>query len=150
MSVAEHLHPAAVLLRPQAADKWQLLRRMCEALVRAHVLPQARLEAAVAALIERERSVSTGMEHGIAVPHAALEGLDAMVVGMALLPEGMDFEAMDGKPSTVVVLILVPKAEKLMHLQTLSEVARRLGDARFRDRLLQVPDGAAALALWAG
>jgi len=54
-----------------------------------------------------------------------------MLVGMALLPDGMDFEAMDGQSTEVVVLILVPKAEKLMHLQTLSEVARRLGDPRF-------------------
>jgi mannitol/fructose-specific phosphotransferase system IIA component (Ntr-type) len=150
MSVAEHLHPAAVLLRPEAADKWQLLHLMCEVLARANLLSQELLEPAVAALTERERSVSTGMEQGIAVPHAALEGLPGMVVGMALLPDGMDFEAMDGRPTEVVVLILVPKAEKLMHLQTLSEVARRLGDPRFKQELLQAEDGAHALALWAG
>lgn len=149
MSLAEHLHPAAVLLRPESTDKWALLRHMSQALVDAGSLPQESLDAAVAALEERERSVSTGMEQGIAVPHAALEGLDRMVVGMALLPGGIDFEALDGQPSQVVVLILVPKAEKLMHLQTLSEVARRLGDPSFRDALLDAPDGAAALALWA-
>ena len=150
MSVAEHLHPAAVLLRPEAEDKWQLLRRMCEALVKAHVLPAELLDRAVEALIERERSVSTGMEQGIAVPHAALDGLPGMVVGMALIPGGIDFEALDGQPTQVVVLILVPKAEKLMHLQTLSEVARRLADPRFKEALLKAEDGAHALALWAG
>ena len=150
MSVAEHLHPAAVLLRPEAEDKWQLLHLMCEALVKAHVLPAELLESAEEALLERERSVSTGMEQGIAVPHAALDGLPGMVVGMALLPDGIDFEALDGKPTEVVVLILVPKAEKLMHLQTLSEVARRLADPRFKEQLLAAEDGAHALALWAG
>ena len=120
MSLAEHLHPAAVLLRPESTDKWALLRHMSQALVDAGSLPQESLDAAVAALEERERSVSTGMEQGIAVPHAALEGLDRMVVGMALLPGGIDFEALDGQPSQVVVLILVPKAEKLMHLPAAS------------------------------
>lgn len=150
MSLAEHLHPAAVLLRPKCADKSQLLRRMCEALVAARCLPAKLLEPAVAALEERERSVSTGMEQGIAVPHAALEGLHEMAVGMALIPDGIDFEALDGRPSKVIVLILVPKAEKLMHLQTLSEVARRLGRTDFREQLLAAKDGAKVLALWAG
>ena len=148
MSVAEHLHPEAVLLHPAVADKWALLGTMAAALVDAGTLPADLQEAAVHALEERERSVSTGMEQGIAVPHAALDGLAEMVVGMALLPDGIDFAALDGQPTTVVVMILVPKAEKLRHLQTLSEVARRLGDASFRERLLAVDTGAAALALW--
>jgi mannitol/fructose-specific phosphotransferase system IIA component (Ntr-type) len=48
-----------------------------------------------------------------------------------------------------VVAILVPREEKLLHLQTLAEVARRLGDPAFRDRLLHCRDGRAVAALWA-
>lgn len=148
MPVADHLAPAAVLLAPEARDKWHLIEMLAEAMVAAGRLPAARRPEAVEALLARERCVSTGLEDGIAVPHAALDGLASMVVAMALMPEGLEFEAQDGKPAQIVVAVLVPRQEKLLHLQTLAEVARRLGDAEFRSELLLCSDGRAAVALW--
>lgn len=150
MSLADHLHPAAVLISPHARDKWHLIEMLAEAMVASGRLPAARRRDAVEALMARERCVSTGLEDGIAVPHAALDGLPGMVVALALLPDGLDFDSQDGRPVQVAVAVLVPRAEKLLHLQTLAEVARRLGDAAFRDRLLLCQDGRAAVALWSG
>lgn len=149
MSLADHLHPAAVLIAPPAQDKWRLIEMLVEALVAAGRLPAARRGEAVEALFARERCVSTGLEDGIAVPHAALDDLPSMQVALALLPDGLDFAAQDGRPTQVVVGVLVPRKEKLLHLQTLAEVARRLGDPGFRAELLRCEDGRAAVALWA-
>lgn len=148
MPLADHLHPAAVLIAPPARDKWHLIEMLAEAMVVSGRLPAVRRADAVEALRARERCVSTGLEDGIAVPHAALDGLPGMVVALALLPDGIAFEAQDGKPTQVVVSVLVPRQEKLLHLQTLAEVARRLGDADFRARLLQCTDGRDAISLW--
>ncbi|MCH2102163.1 MAG: PTS sugar transporter subunit IIA, partial [Planctomycetes bacterium] len=104
--------------------------------------------AAKAALVERENSVSTGMEHGIAVPHAALDDLDCLKVAMSLIPDGLEFQSVDGKPAQIVILLLVPKKEKVLHLSTLTEIARRLGSTEFRDRLLACADGESAVAYW--
>ena len=150
MPLADSLHPAAVLVAPAARDKWALIERLTEAMVAAGRLPKERQAEAVQALFAREKCVSTGLEHGIAVPHAALERLGQMTVAMALLPDGLDFDSQDGRPARVVVAVLVPREEKLLHLQTLAEVARRLGDEGFRERLLDCRDGRAAVALWAG
>lgn len=125
MSLAEHLHPAAVLIAPSAADKWQLIARLAEAMVAAGRLPADRLQEAIDALEARERCVSTGMENGIAIPHAALPGLERMAAALALLPDGLDFDSQDGDPAQIVVAILVPREAKLLHLQTLAKVARR-------------------------
>lgn len=149
MSLADHLHPAAVLLAPTARDKWHLIEMLVEAWIAAGRLPASRRAEAVDALFARERCVSTGLEEGIAVPHAALDDLEGMLVALALLPDGLDFEAQDGKPAQIVVAVLVPRREKLLHLQTLAEIARRLGDPAFRAALLQCTDGRAAVALWA-
>ncbi|MDA1260271.1 MAG: PTS sugar transporter subunit IIA [Planctomycetota bacterium] len=148
MPLADHLHPAAVLIAPPARDKWHLIEMLAEAMVVSGRLPADQRAAAVEALFARERCVSTGLEDGIAVPHAALEGLPGMVVALALLPEGIPFESQDDKPAQVVVGVLVPRQEKLLHLQTLAEVARRLGDREFRSELLQCSDGREAVALW--
>jgi mannitol/fructose-specific phosphotransferase system IIA component (Ntr-type) len=148
MPLSDHLHHAAVLIAPPARDKWHLIEMLAEAMVVSGRLPAARRADAVEALFARERCVSTGLEDGVAVPHAALEGLPGMVVALALLPDGIGFDAQDGKPTQVVVAVLVPRHEKLLHLQTLAEVARRLGDPEFRAELLQCSDGRAARALW--
>ncbi len=149
MSVAEQLHPAAVLIAPTARDKWQLIERLAEALVAAGRLPKEKLAEAVQALFEREQCVSTGLEHGIAIPHAALPGLGRVALALALLPDGLEFDSQDGRPVQVAVAILVPREDKLLHLQTLAEVARRLGNSDFRERLLACRDGRTAVALWA-
>lgn len=148
VSLADHLDPAAVLLRPAAADKWALLEVMVAALVRAGRLPAERAPAAAAAVAARERSVSTGMEFGIAVPHASLEGLERVSAALALLPDGLEFDSLDGRPTEIVVLLLVPKNEKLVHLRALTEIARRLNDPAFRARLLAVTEPEQAVALW--
>lgn len=148
MTLADHLCPEAVLLAPAAADKWDLLRLLVDGLVRSGGLPAARREEAAGALIARERSVSTGMEQGIAVPHAALEDLPGVLAALAVLPDGLDFQSLDQLPARIVVLLLVPKREKLVHVRTLTEVARRLSDAAFRQRVLSCRTADELIDLW--
>lgn len=149
MALSDCLHPASVLIAPAAPDKWALIERLADALVASGSLPAARHAEAVKALFAREKCVSTGMEHGIAIPHAALDDLPGMMVALALLPDGTDFDSQDGKPAQIVVAVLVPRKERLLHLQALAEVARRLGNPSFKEKLLQCRDGREAVALWA-
>lgn len=148
MALAEYLHPQAVLLNPSVVDKWVLIREMAAAAAAAGRLAPERVEEAQAALEARERSVSTGMENGVAVPHAALPDLETVIAGLAVLPQGLDFQSLDGKPAQIVVMLLVPKEEKVLHVRTLTEVARRLGDAEFRRQVLAAQDSARVLGLW--
>lgn len=148
MSLVEHLAADDVLLAPKVASKWELIDLLVERMVASGSLRADTEQAAKAALVERENSVSTGMEHGIAVPHAALEDLDCLKVAMGLLPDGLEFESVDRKPAKIVVLLLVPKKEKVLHLKTLTEVARRLGAAEFRTRLLASKSGDEVVDCW--
>ncbi|MDA0666162.1 MAG: PTS sugar transporter subunit IIA [Planctomycetota bacterium] len=148
MDFPTHFRSGSVLLAPSVSDKWKLLESMVDAVSSAWDLSEDAQSLCLECVVAREQCVSTGMEAGIAVPHAAVEGLDKMVVSMAILPEGLDFESLDGKPAQIVVMILVPKHEKLIHLQTLTEVARRLGDATFRNDLLAAADPEDVIQLW--
>ena len=148
MDFPAHFRPATVLLSPQFKSKWDLLDAMVDAAANAWELSAELRTECQRSLIAREESVSTGMEAGIAVPHAAVEGLSKMIIGMAILPDGLEFESLDGLPSKVVVMILVPRSEKLAHLQTLTEVARRLSDSVFRQSLLHASSGQQVVDLW--
>ena len=107
MTLIHHLRPGTVLLKPDIADKWDLIERMVDAFVSSGSLPSSQRSATLAALIARERSLSTGMEDGIAVPHAALDGLESMASGIATLPDGIDFQSLDGNPTRIVVTLVV-------------------------------------------
>lgn len=148
MDFPAHLLPDSVLLAPSVSDKWKLLETMVQAVADSWQLSPEIATSCHQCVFAREESASTGMEAGIAVPHAAVDGLEQLVISMALLPKGLEFASLDGKPAQVVVLILVPKKEKLIHLQTLTEVARRLANADFRSELLQASDAADVIRMW--
>jgi len=148
MDFPTHFRPATVLLSPKVQSKWDLLDAMVESAAKAWEFSAELAAESQRCLVAREQSVSTGMEAGIAVPHAAVAGLPKMILGMAIIPAGLEFESLDGQPSTVIVMILVPKSEKLAHLQTLTEVARRLSDSAFRQNLLEAQTGEQVVDLW--
>lgn len=129
----------------QAADKWQALTRIASIPVRAGRYPKAFTATVEEALVVRERSMTTGMENGIAIPHAAIDGIDDLIAVLGLNPVGIPFETLDGAPATIVIGLIIPRAKKLMHIKTLAEIAKLLSRAEVRDRLLRCTAAAEAV-----
>jgi mannitol/fructose-specific phosphotransferase system IIA component (Ntr-type) len=119
-----------------AKDKWTAIGEMLDRLVAAGRAPAARRDAIAAAVVEREKSMSTGMERGVALPHAAVEGLGELVTCLAVYRQGVPFQSIDGQPARIVVLILIPKERRLAYLPVLAEAARLLLRDDVRERLL--------------
>jgi mannitol/fructose-specific phosphotransferase system IIA component (Ntr-type) len=148
MRVATYLKPESVMLRPAATDKWHLIEALCRQLCESNGCTTKVTNDALKAVLQREKSVSTGMDGGLAVPHAAVEGLPGLMVGMAIMPDGLEFEAIDGSVTTVIVMILVPKTQKLGHLRLLAEVARRLSDLGFQQHMFAASSTGQIVDLW--
>ena len=87
------------------------------------------------ALISRERLGSTGLGHGVALPHSRIDLLESPLAAMITLNDGVDFESVDGEPVDLVVGLLVPRDCNDEHLEILANLARRFGDAEFREKL---------------
>lgn len=119
-----------------ARDKWNAIEMILDRLVANGRVPAARRDAIQAAIVEREKSMSTGMEHGIAIPHAAVDGVEELATGLALFRQGVPFQSIDGKPARVVVLLLIPKERRLAYLRVLADAARLLSRDDVRERLL--------------
>lgn len=137
MKLSELLKPAAVLLDLETADKWQALERITAHLRDANLLPGEHQESVLELLAERERSMSTYLEHGVAVPHTSVEQLAQEVVGLALSRRGVPFDSVSGEPAQIIVTLITPRSRKLLHIRTLAEVARLLSHANVRKALLE-------------
>ena len=135
MKLSELIAPELVLLPLETQDKGQAIARLAAQAVTAGALAAAALGPVQEALLARERSMTTGMEHGIAIPHAAVDGLRDVIAVLGLSQRGIPFEALDGKPAHIVVCLIIPREKKLLHIKTLAEIARLLGRAEVRERL---------------
>ncbi|CAN5221172.1 PTS IIA-like nitrogen regulatory protein PtsN [soil metagenome] len=97
-------------------------------------------------LFARERLGSTGLGHGVAVPHGRIKGLKAPLAAFVRLAEPIPFESPDGQPVNLLIFLLIPDHVTQQHLEILSEVAEMFSDEAFRGLLSTVPDAAAVHA----
>ena len=142
MLLAELFEAQDLLVHFDPTDKWEAIRGLVGYLVSAGKLDESQSEAVLEAVLSRERSMSTGMENGIAIPHAAVDELDSVLacMGVVTREEGLAFESIDGQPARLVVLLVIPRAEKLLHIRTLADVARVLSKDDVRCALLEATD----------
>jgi nitrogen PTS system EIIA component len=90
-------------------------------------------------LFARERLGSTGLGHGVAIPHGRIKGLKAPMAAMFSLSNPIGFDAPDEQPVSLLIFLLVPEAATQKHLEILSEIAELLSDAPLRERLKAAP-----------
>ena len=101
-------------------------------------------------LFSRERLGSTGLGHGVAIPHGRIKGLKAPMAAVLQLATPIGFDAPDDVPVSLLIFLLVPEAATQKHLEILSEIAELLSDAVLRDQLTACADSAQLYALLAG
>jgi PTS system nitrogen regulatory IIA component len=94
-------------------------------------------EAMLRVLLEREKLGSTGIGDGIAIPHGKLAGLDEMMIAFGRSREGIDFEAMDGKPVHLISLLIAPENSAGQHLKALAKISRMMKDEHYRRALVE-------------
>ncbi|MBI3532070.1 MAG: PTS sugar transporter subunit IIA [Burkholderiales bacterium] len=87
-------------------------------------------------LFARERLGSTGLGHGVAIPHGRIKGLKAPMAAVMQLAQPIGFDAPDELPVSLLIFLLVPEAATQKHLEILSEIAELLSDAPLRTQLV--------------
>ncbi len=91
-------------------------------------------------LFARERLGSTGLGHGVAIPHGRIKGLKNPLAALLRLSQPIAFDAPDDAPVNLLIFLLVPEAATQRHLEILSEIAEMLSDRDLRERLVGAPD----------
>lgn len=97
-------------------------------------------------LFARERLGSTGLGHGVAVPHGRIRGLKSPLAAFVRLSEPIPFESPDGEPVKLLIFLLIPDNVTQQHLEILSEIAEMFSDKSFRAELSEDADAGALYA----
>jgi PTS system nitrogen regulatory IIA component len=138
IDIADILSPQGVFVDLKAStSKRQVLKELAE---HAAGLVDIDAQQLLGALLERERLGTTGVGHGIAIPHARLDQLDKVVGLFAKLSEPIDFEALDDQPSDLIFMLLAPNSADADSLKALARVSRVLRDTGLQQRLRQARD----------
>jgi PTS system nitrogen regulatory IIA component len=145
------LTAARVSVRPSSAnlDKAEALKLLASLLAEGIGEGRERVdpEKVERVLVEREALQSTGIGDGVAIPHGALAEVDGQIAALLIVPEGLDFDAIDGNKVNLLFALVGPKRATGEHLKTLARISRLLRNKGFRDRLISSSDGGEAYAL---
>jgi PTS system nitrogen regulatory IIA component len=91
-------------------------------------------------LFARERLGSTGLGHGVAIPHGRIKGLKSPMAAVFQLAQAIGFDAPDEQAVKLLIFLLVPEAATQKHLEILSEIAELLSDAPLREQIMGCGD----------
>jgi nitrogen PTS system EIIA component len=130
--LSQILPSSQVLVRVEATSKKRAFEEAGLLFENQHGLNRALI---TDSLFARERLGSTGLGHGVAIPHGRIKGLKAPMAAVFLLQAPIGFDAPDEQPVALLIFLLVPEAATQKHLEILSEIAELLSDSALRERL---------------
>ncbi|MDE0815832.1 MAG: PTS IIA-like nitrogen regulatory protein PtsN [Alphaproteobacteria bacterium] len=144
MEIADILTPQSIVPKLSATSKKQVLQELAK---RAATVTGLKDRFIFDALLQRERLGTTGVGHGIAIPHGKLEGIDKLFGLFARLEKPVDFDAIDEQPVDLLFLLLAPEIAGADHLKALARVSRLLRNRTICDKIRGSNDGDALYAL---
>ncbi len=140
MDLGDLISPEGVVPMLRAKSKKQVLQEVASHAARLTDLDE---RAVFDTLLQRERLGSTGIGHGIAIPHGKLGGLSQIVGVFARLAEPINFESVDGEPVDLIFLLLAPETAGADHLKALARISRLLREPHALEKLRGSTDAAA-------
>ncbi len=141
MALADLLQQDAIIPSLKVNSKKQLLQELAARAAKLTGVPEREI---FDVIVQRERLGSTGVGHGIAIPHGKLTAISQIVGLFARLDAPVDFEALDDEPVDLVFLLLAPEGAGADHLKALSRIARVLRDQDLVTKL-RATDSASAI-----
>lgn len=136
MSLRDYCIADAILPHLEAGDKEDAIRQLVDALVEAKAIPKTKLTAICKEIVERERQASTGIGHGIGVPHARSAHAKKIALAIGRTHGGLEFGAVDGERVKVIMLLVSPKDATDEHLAAMKAIVTIARDPYQRQRLI--------------
>jgi PTS system nitrogen regulatory IIA component len=124
-----------ICLHLKGATKQEIINELLDLLVAAGKVEDR--TAALSSVMERESKMSTGMKHGIAIPHGKTEAVKDLVACIGISDNPVNFEALDGKPCRIFIMTLSPLEKTGPHLQFLAEISLLFKSQEKRTEMLK-------------
>ena len=140
MRLGDFVLEESIVSELRATQKREVLAEVVESLIDAGCLDPEAKESVVDALMHREEIGSTGIGHGVAIPHAKHPAVRRLLGAYAHSSAGVDFSSLDGQPVKALFLILWPAGVIGPHLEAIAQVSRVLKRDNFLERLKEASD----------
>ena len=134
MDLAEYIVAEHISTELKSTTKFQIIEELLTLLNDNGTLLD--FDVALQDVLAREGYLSTGLESGLAIPHAKTDGVKGLQIALGIKKEGLDFESLDGKPANLIFLVLSPRSTSGPHIQTLAVISRNLKEKPIRDSLV--------------
>ena len=135
MNLASLLNRDQVVPNMVATGHWEAIVELVSHLHIRGYLESHQVKPVLDALQERESKVSTGIGHGVAIPHAFSDDIENVIAVFGRSIEGIEFESLDNAPVHFVILFIVPRKQYHLHLKTLAAIAKLFTSRSIRERL---------------
>ena len=139
MKFNEYVKPENIKLQLEGRTKEEVIEELVELLTESCCVEDA--DTILDAVLAREREGSTGLEKGVAIPHAKCDAVERLSIVIGISKDGIDFDALDGKPSHLFFLMVAPTSESGPHVQAIAKIVKMIKIERFRQRLLKAKSG---------
>ena len=139
MVLSENLKKNNILIDISAKTRWEAIEQMLDLAVRNGEIRADEYDIIKKALVDREKSMSTGIGKGVAIPHCTTSKVDTVIIIMATSKTGIDFGSVDNLPVNIIILLIVPKNKLTQHIKTLANIAKMMNNSELR-RGIQVYD----------
>ncbi|MHC4233124.1 MAG: PTS sugar transporter subunit IIA [Planctomycetota bacterium] len=140
MKLTELLRSECIRTGSTVDDKAMALCEVAALAKKSPVLKNISEEAVLEALQERETLGTTAFGHGLAIPHCRMDGVSDFVVGLLTVPEGVSFEAEDGKKVNLLAFIIAPKENNNTHIRLLSAISQAFADLSVVEKMFTASD----------
>jgi fructose-specific phosphotransferase system IIA component len=120
------IEPESIILEIKGKTKREIITELVDMLAAGGKLLNR--DQVLVDVLEREESMSTGMETGVAIPHSKTDGIAKTAVAVGIKKAGVNFDSMDGEPSRLFILVVSPKKSGGLHIQFLAAIAAILRD----------------------
>ncbi|PWU08350.1 MAG: PTS sugar transporter subunit IIC [Verrucomicrobia bacterium] len=140
MTLANLLSAQQIIPEMKATERWDAIVEIASLLISQGKIQRKDEQNILAALRQREETMSTGIGYGIAIPHASSDCVYEVVAGFGRSSQGISFDALDNELVHFIVLFIVPRDQFQTHLRTLAAIAKFLNDRNVRDDLAKARD----------
>ncbi len=134
MNLKKILNTNLVELDLEGNSKQEIIENLLDILIKAGKVKDRAV--ALAALLEREAKMSTGIQQGVAIPHGKTDAVKELLACIGIRKDGIDFEALDGIPSKIFIMTLSPLTRSGPHVQFLADISRVLTSEGMRGKMI--------------
>lgn len=141
MKITDFLKEDRIVFKLNSKDKDGIIKEMAELFLKEDgIIKDGMFDVFVEDLLERERLTSTGMQDGIAIPHAKSPAIEKISLALAVISEGVDFDSFDGEDSKLIFMIAAPENTKKEHLELLQKISKLSYEEEILEDLIKETD----------